>query len=122
MVFILIDTKHKPPDLLDLDPELLRTLNLPDQTSIDSPDSDTNLAMLDNWEMNEVFQDISSILNVRGLICHIFYPLQSGNACGHFQYKPYKSYNYRLLISLAFQLVSYHIVDCIVLASCDWHD
>lgn len=57
------DTKHKPPDLLELDPDLLRTLNLPSQTSVDNQDSEANLAMIDNWEMNEVFQDISSILN-----------------------------------------------------------
>lgn len=55
-------TKHEPPDYLELDPELLSTLNSP-RTSIDSLDGSTSdVAMMDNWQMNEVFQDISDIL------------------------------------------------------------
>lgn len=61
-VFNITDTKHKPPDL-ELDPELLRTLNLPQRTSVDSLESESDAAIMDNWQMNEVFQDISSILN-----------------------------------------------------------
>lgn len=54
--------KHEPPDFLYMDPELLSTLNSP-RTSIDSlDDSTTNTAMMDDWQMHEVFQDISDIL------------------------------------------------------------
>lgn len=57
------DHKHEPPDHLYLDPELLSTLNSP-RTSIDSLDDSTTeaAAMMDDWQMHEVFQDISDIL------------------------------------------------------------
>ena len=63
--YIPKDTKHEPPDLLYLDPELLSTLNSP-RTSIDSIDDSTTeaAAMMDDWQMHEVFQDISDILKV----------------------------------------------------------
>lgn len=62
----ILDTKHEPPDPMELDPDFLRTLNLPQRPSTDSLESDldTDTTMIDNWQMNEVFQDISSVINV----------------------------------------------------------
>lgn len=63
-LFNNIVRKHEPPDRMELDPELLRTLDLPSRTtSTDSLDSGSDSAMMDNWQMNEVFQDISTMLN-----------------------------------------------------------
>jgi len=58
---IFVVSKHEPPDLLDLDPEFLSTLNLP-RTSTDSLENEPNA--MENWQMNEVFQDISVMLDV----------------------------------------------------------
>ena len=73
--YIPIDTKHEPPDLLYLDPELLSTLNSP-RTSIDSIDDSTTeaAAMMDDWQMHEVFQDISDILKVcnQSIRCDVY--------------------------------------------------
>ena len=78
--YIVIDTKHEPPDLLYLDPELLSTLNSP-RTSIDSLDDSTTeaAAMMDDWQMHEVFQDISDILKVRipSVRCEMFIHIAS---------------------------------------------
>lgn len=61
-VFDLDLSKHEPPDLLDLDPEFLSTLNLP-RTSTDSLENEPNA--MENWQMNEVFQDISVMLDAQ---------------------------------------------------------
>ncbi|XP_067932410.1 uncharacterized protein [Watersipora subatra] len=64
-LFNSFNTKHEPPDPMELDPDFLRTLNLPQRPSTDSLESDldTDTTMIDNWQMNEVFQDISSVIN-----------------------------------------------------------
>lgn len=60
--------KHEPPDLLDIDPDLLTTLSSP-LGSVESYDSTSDDAvMLENWQMNEVFQDIP-VQDVRCLRC-----------------------------------------------------
>jgi hypothetical protein len=67
----LFDTtglKHEPPDPLDLDLDLLSTVSFSPQTrksteSIGSNES-TNDLMLENWQINEVFQTIPDVLEV----------------------------------------------------------
>lgn len=50
--------KDEPPGLLDFDLDLPSTLNST-RSSLDEPDNE----MMANWQMNEVFQDLSSVLN-----------------------------------------------------------
>lgn len=65
-LFDIVGSKHDPPDFLEIDPDLLSTLSSPRRISTDSLNdsttTDTAMMMMDNWQMNEVFQDISDIL------------------------------------------------------------
>lgn len=53
----------KPPDPLEFDPELLSIVNSP-RTSPDSNESGAEFSMLENWQLNEVFQDIPDLSDV----------------------------------------------------------